>query len=484
VQLKDNQESAYQLRRYAWNVGIPISILTDFEEFIVYDCRVKPNDKDNPNVARIMVINYKDYLENFDKIWDIFSKEAVLKGSFDKFITSEKGMKGTSEVDNEFLKEIEKWRDSLAKNLALRNPNLNISELNYSVQKIIDRILFLIICEYKNIEKYETLNEIAKKENIYKNLIPYFKEADDRYNSGIFDFSKDKLTSTLLIDDKILKEIIVNLYYPKSPYDFSVLPIEILGKVYEKFLGKTIRLTSSHQAKVEEKPEIRKAGGVYYTPEFVVNYIVKNTIGKLIEGKTPKQIENIKILDSACGSGTFLVRAYTYILNSLLEYYKQNPTKYKKEIYQDKKGNWRLTTDIRKNVLLNIKNKTGEQIKICTTDGFMAYDNIVKQNWGYDNQLGKYKVFHKIVTQRKGEGFNIWVERLHNTIRQRTQNFRGFHGSVESAYSLMKGIEIFYNFIKPHEALKGKSPSELAIPSLQFETPNRWLELIKLADKK
>ncbi len=134
-----------------------------------------------------------------------------------------------------------------------------------------------------------------------------------------------------------------------------------------------------------------------------------------------------------------------------------------------------------KKVLTNIKDKTGEQVKICTTDGLTAYENIVKQNWGYDNKLGKYKVFHKIVTQRKGEGFNIWVERLHNTIRQRTQNFRGFHGSVESAYSLMKGIEIFYNFVKPHEALKGKTPSELAIPSLQFQTPNRWLELINLA---
>jgi transposase-like protein len=136
-----------------------------------------------------------------------------------------------------------------------------------------------------------------------------------------------------------------------------------------------------------------------------------------------------------------------------------------------------------KKVLSNIKDKTGEQVKICTTDGFMAYDNIVKQNWGYDNKLGKYNVFHKIVTQRKGEGFNIWVERLHNTIRQRTQNFRGLHGSVESAYALMKGIEIYYNFIKKHEALKGKTPSELAIPSLQFETPNRWLELINLANK-
>lgn len=353
INILTDSDGSYQLRRYAWNSSIPISILTDFEDFLIYDCRVKPHEDDSPSVTRIKIVNYQDYLTKFDEIWDIFSKEAIFKGSFERWIKSNKEIKGTTEVDNEFLKEIEKWRDNLAKNLALRNPNLNISELNYSVQKIIDRILFLIICEYKNIEKYETLNEIAKKDNIYKNLMPYFKEADDRYNSGIFDFSKDKLTPILLIDDKVLREIIVNLYYPKSPYDFSVLPIEILGKVYERFLGKTIRLTSSHQAKVEEKPEVRKAGGVYYTPEFVVDYIVKNTIGKLIEGKTSKQIENIKILDSACGSGTFLVRSYTYILNYLLEYYKQNPTKYKKEIYQDKKGNWRLTTEIRKNILLN-----------------------------------------------------------------------------------------------------------------------------------
>lgn len=353
VQLKNNPEAAYQLRRYAWNSGIPISILTDFEEFIVYDCRVKPNEKDNSSIARILVVDYKDYIDQFDKIWDIFSKEAVLKGSFERYVESKKGMKGTAEVDNEFLKEIEKWRDNLAKNIALRNPSLSISELNFAVQKTIDRVLFLIIAEYKNIEFYGKLGQIAQNPDIYKNLMPHFKDSDDKYNSGIFDFSKDTITPKLSIDDKILKDIIENLYYPKSPYDYSVLPIEILGKVYEKFLGKTIRLTSSHQAKVEEKPEVRKAGGVYYTPEYIVDYIVESTVGKLIKGKTPKQIENIKILDSACGSGTFLVRAYTYVLDYLLSYYEQNPVKYKKEIYQTKKGNWFLTTEVRKRVLLN-----------------------------------------------------------------------------------------------------------------------------------
>jgi len=193
VNIKESQESAYQLRRYAWNLSIPISILTDFEEFIVYDCRVKPYENDSPNVARIKVVTYQDYLAKFDEIWDTFSKEAVLKGSFERFVKSNKGMKGTTEVDDEFLKEIEKWREDLAKNIAIRNQNLTIPELNYSIQKIIDRILFLIIAEYKNIEQYGKLGEIAKKENIYKNLMPYFKDSDDKYNSGIFDFKKDTL---------------------------------------------------------------------------------------------------------------------------------------------------------------------------------------------------------------------------------------------------------------------------------------------------
>jgi adenine-specific DNA-methyltransferase len=221
------------------------------------------------------------------------------------------------------------------------------------VQKTINRILFLIICEYRSIEKYEKLKEIVEKDHIYKNLIYYFEKSDEKYNSGIFDFKNDNCTKDLIIDDRILRDIIVDLYYPKSPYDFSILSIEIIGKVYEQFLGKTIRLTSSHQAKVEEKPEIRKAGGIYYTPEYVVEYILENTIGKLIKDKTPKQIEEIKILDSACGSGTFLVRAYNYLLNYHLGWYIANhPEKYKKEVYSYKDG-YLLSTDIKKKILLN-----------------------------------------------------------------------------------------------------------------------------------
>ncbi|MEK7850219.1 MAG: DNA methyltransferase [Candidatus Omnitrophota bacterium] len=353
VKIKEDTEPSYQLRHYAWNVKIPLSILTDFEELAVYDCRIKPNTKDNASVARTLLINYEQYIEQFDSLWNIFSKEAVLRGSFDRYVESSKGKKGTSEVDSEFLKEIENWRENLAKNIALRNPHLTISELNYAVQKIIDKILFLIICEYRNVEKYERLRDIASKENIYKNLMPYFKDADGKYNSGIFDLEHDKITPSLVIDDKVLRDIISELYYPKCPYNFNILPVEILGSVYERFLGKTIRLTESHQAKVEEKPEVRKAGGVYYTPEYIVDYIVRNTVGRAIEGKTPKEIEKIRILDPACGSGTFLLRAYSYLLDYYLAFYSQNPVKYKKEIYQIRENQWFLTTEIRKKILLS-----------------------------------------------------------------------------------------------------------------------------------
>ena len=135
-----------------------------------------------------------------------------------------------------------------------------------------------------------------------------------------------------------------------------------------------------------------------------------------------------------------------------------------------------------KQVLLKMKEKS-DAINTITTAGLTAYQNIVKKTFGYNLKEGKYKIEHKVVNASKGEGFNIGVERMHNTIRQRTKTFRGFHGSIESAYAVMKGIEIYYNFIRKYEALKNKTPSELAIPDLKFETPNRWLELIELSNK-
>ncbi len=359
--IADDREHAYQLKRYAWSAKLPLSILTDFEEFAVYDCRVKPQVHDKASLGRVKFLRFDEYLDRWDEIAAIFSRDAILKGSFDRFADSTKSKRGTSEVDSEFLNEIENWRLTLARNLALRNPGIDQRGLNFAVQRIIDRIVFLRIAEDRGIEDYGQLQKLLTGTKAYRRLAEQFHAADDRYNSGLFHFTPEKgrheppdeFTLSLKIDDDTLQEIVRKLYYPDSPYEFSVLPADILGQVYEQFLGKVIRLTTGHQAKVEEKPEVKKAGGVYYTPTFIVDYIVKQTVGRLLDGKTPKQAAKLKVLDPACGSGSFLIGAYQFLLDWHRDWYaNHNPEQSPKEVYAAKDG-WRLTTAKRKEILLN-----------------------------------------------------------------------------------------------------------------------------------
>jgi len=353
VSIKDEVEPAYQVRRYGWSAKMAISVISDFEEFAIYDCTQKPKPTDKASNGRIKYLTYKDYENEFDFIWDTFSKEKVLKGSFDKYIASDKNKKGTTTVDNDFLTSLDKWRIELAKNIALRNKNLDEDELNFLVQNTLDRIVFLRIAEDRHVERYGELQEAIKTGNYYQNLLLRFNIADQKYNSGLFDFRKDKISKEIVIDNKVIKEIITEFYYPKCPYEFSVLSVEILGSAYEQFLGKQITLSKSGRATIEEKPEVRKAGGVYYTPQYIVDYIVKNTVGKLIENKTPKEIEKIKILDPACGSGSFLIGAYQYLLNWHKDFYTQNgkQSKGKKDDLLTPTGE--LTTAEKKRILLN-----------------------------------------------------------------------------------------------------------------------------------
>jgi len=354
IDIKTQTSQAYQLRRYAWSAKLPISILTDFEETAIYDCRLRPKPNDKPSIGRIRLYTYTQYIDSFEEIYNFLSKESVLKGSFDKFAESERQKRGTAEVDAEFLREIESWREALAKDIALKNPRLTIPELNFAVQLTIDRIIFLRMCEDRGIEHYGQIQNLLNGTNTYRRLREIFYHADDKYNSGLFDFKTDRLTPELKLDDKPLKDIFKNLYYPESPYEFSVLGADILGHVYEQFLGKVIRLTEGHRAKVEEKLEVRKAGGVYYTPTYIVNYIVKNTVGKLCDGKTPRQISSLRILDPACGSGSFLLGAYQYLLDYHLNWYqKDGNQKHTKEIYQGRGGQWYLTIQEKKRILLN-----------------------------------------------------------------------------------------------------------------------------------
>lgn len=351
VAVKDEILPAYQIRRYGWSAKLAVSIITDFEEFAIYDCTKKPNPTDKASVARIKYITYKDYLTEFDFIWDTFSKEKVLKGSFTQFVKSSANKRGTATVDNEFLNSLDNWRTQLAENIAKNNKQLDEEELNFVVQQTIDRLIFLRIAEDRGVEGYGQLKDAIQVGNFYTNLFNLFRQADDKYNSGLFDFKKDKLSKTLTLDNKVVKNIITELYYPVCPYEFSVLSVEILGTAYEQFLGKQITLSKTGKAIIELKPEVRKAGGVYYTPQYIVEYIIKNTLGKLTENKTPKEISTIKIADPACGSGSFLIGAYHYLLNWHLKYYNNNPTDAKKDKAITPYGT--LSTNIKKQILLN-----------------------------------------------------------------------------------------------------------------------------------
>jgi hypothetical protein len=243
--------------------------------------------------------------------------------------------------------------------------------LNAAVQLTIDRVVFLRMAEDRGLEPYEQLLKLCQQPDIYERFMrEVCRRADQKYNSGLFHFepepgiaeTPDRLTPKLSLDDKVFKPILQALYFAHgSPYDFGVMPVEILGTVYERFLGKVIRLTAGHQAKVEEKPEVRKAGGVYYTPSYIVDYIVQETVGRQIKGRSPAQLagrngkrkEPLRVLDMACGSGSFLLGAYQCLLDHCLNWYAEHrPEKHKPAVYKDpRKGEWRLTIEEKKRIL-------------------------------------------------------------------------------------------------------------------------------------
>ncbi len=365
VDIRNNWEPAYQLRRYAWSAKLACSLLTDFEEFAVYDARIQPKQLEKASVARREYIPYTQYIDRWDFLSGTFSKDAVLKGEFDRYCDSKKG-RGAQLFDDAFLGEIEEWRKAIASSLARNNEALDEAALNFAVQRIIDRIIFLRIAEDRGTENVGQLQQLLNGDAVYPRLCGLFRAADARYNSGLFHFAREKdrdespdtLTPALDVDDKTLKGIIKALYYPQSPYEFTMVSADILGSVYERFLGKVITLTAGHHAKIEEKPEVRKAGGVYYTPTYIVDYIVKNTVGKLLECKTPKEAAKITVLDPACGSGSFLIGAYQFLLDWYhTQYTNGDPaslaTGKKPVLRPGRTGGWALTIAERKRILLD-----------------------------------------------------------------------------------------------------------------------------------
>lgn len=359
VNIETDRAAAYQLRRYAWSAKLPISVLTNFRELAIYDGRVKPLAGDRADKARILYVTYDEFEARWDEIADLLSKQAILKGAHERFLTSTR-TRGSKQVDDAFLAEIDEWRRSLAVDIAKRNRKLSIREINHAVQATIDRIIFLRICEDRGIEPHGRLRSAGSGKGTYRKLCDLYRAADDRYNSGLFHFRGEKgqieqpdlLTLGLAISDETLQPIIQGLYYPNSPYEFSVLGADILGQVYERFLGRTISFDDDHRIAVEDKPEVKKAGGVYYTPTFVVDFIVRQALGPLLDGRSPRQVADLRVLDPACGSGSFLLRVYQFLLDWHLAHFVAASDKASRgRIVQTGDGEWRLTAAERKRIL-------------------------------------------------------------------------------------------------------------------------------------
>ncbi len=363
-----NPDDYYQAIRYGWNKKTSLVVLTDFEEFHIIDCRYEP-DIATALDRKIESFHYSEYAdeEKFARIFYLFGREAVADGSLEKFVASLPKPKGKvakkgvlratyKAVDESFLELLDGYREMLAKEFKNKNQQLDGEELTEAVQRTLDRLVFIRFLEDKSIEEASIIG-LNSKPSAWNAFTSLCRSLEPKYNGLVFKQHRVIDGDDFIPpDNDVFGAICRELSDPGSPYDFDKIPISILGSIYERFLGKVVSATGK-RAKVEEKPEVRKAGGVYYTPEYIVRYIVKETVGKLIEGKTPAEIAKMAFADIACGSGSFLLEVYGTLLDYHTRWYNEHPeyvkTRTKKGDVEPRDGALALSLKMRQQILTN-----------------------------------------------------------------------------------------------------------------------------------
>lgn len=315
VNISIDKEPCFQAKRYGWSAKHKIVILTNFEDLLIYDTSFMPNVDDNTNSNLIGIYHYSEYLEKFEEIYSLISKEIVYSGNFDLLFTDNSSI-GLN-VDDFFLNQINEWRLELGNYLYKKEKN--IKNINIEIQDLINQIVFLRICEDRNLPLYKTLsNSISNDETLQLELLKLLTIADRRYNSGIFK-NKNLLSE---FDDSIIKNVIKSLYYPVSPYDFTVISSNILGEIYELFLSET--LVESNGILVLQKKKDNLNRSIVTTPYEIVKYMTEKSLEKVINDKTPYEIKKMKFADIACGSGIFLTSILEYLINYCENWYENN----------------------------------------------------------------------------------------------------------------------------------------------------------------
>ena len=310
-----------------------LSILTDFEEFRLFDCRdpypLTKNDASlyNKYVIKKFDLRYTEYIDKFDLFWDTFERNNVQNGSLSKFeITDKELKKNRIAPDLKFLDDLKQWRLDFARSMYKSNKSVSNEHLTSATQILINRIIFLKMLTDREIEDDYLTKILERIENekeeisIYDSCRDIFQELNRKYNGAIFHRKTD--LDDVKVENNVFKKILKSLQPEKSVYTLNAMPVEIIGNAYEQFLGDII-VHKGRGIAAEPKPEVRKAGGVYYTPKYIVDYIVQNTVGeKLKKCKSPKDVEKIKIVDPACGSGSFLLGAYDVLVEWHLNYFQ------------------------------------------------------------------------------------------------------------------------------------------------------------------
>lgn len=349
VKIETDKAAAFQTRRYGYSASLPISILTNFRHIAIYDCISPPKETDAANVARIALFKFEELAERLDELWPLLSRESVYSGEFDQRFAIDATRKGSNQFDDLFLKQVRKWREKLAVDIHKHNQALSSDELTYAAQLFLSRIIFLRICEDREIEQYETLKNLPKK-NTFAAFMEQLKKADEFYNSGLFKLLNDAPLKIEISDD-ILLEIMEELYYPRSPYTFAVVETAVLGEIYEQFLGDVITITNG-QVAITTKPEVRESGGVVPTPKHIVDAIVERTLLPKLSGKGPSELKDFTVADICCGSGAFLLSVFDQLMDHYLAWYQAHTSSIHGEIYEVTNNQWRLSFEEKRHILL------------------------------------------------------------------------------------------------------------------------------------
>ncbi len=321
VDITKDDAPARQVRRYGFTAGLRISVLSNFEDLYIYDTTYPVAPDDHQTKAVLKHYHYTEYESELTEILSLLGRESVYDGCFDVIwegIGQNDAHKEKIGIDDVFLAQINDWRLLLGREILLMEPSMVITELGDVVQNYINKILFLRVCEDRNIETYQHLLQAATHES-HAELIGLFRDADRRYNSGLF---KEQLSETVIGNiSSSFWTIIRQLYYPESPYSFSVLSSDILGRIYEIFLSKRLAMENGELLIIDKPDNVDK--DVVTTPHTIVKEILRQTMESEISSMNDEQIFSLKCADIACGSGAFLLELYQLLCDRLVDYFLQ-----------------------------------------------------------------------------------------------------------------------------------------------------------------